>query len=212
MSDTQEQNTNVNTQEKEATQAVASTVETQTSKPEQGHSKDFAELRKNAAKMAKELEAYKLADKTASEKKLEEEGKFKELAAKKDEEIKQMQEKYSSAIRTQTLEKLIAKEGVNPELADLVIGSIQSKVTFNENNEPENLTEVIAQLKTDKPSLFGGVTKVGNIGIGVTRTADNTGSITVDQAHAILESGNSKDYIRNRDAIFALRAEGKLNN
>lgn len=189
------------------------TQEQKTQNVQSDKDKNFEALRKSNEQMAKKLAQFEKEKEEQEKKKLEEEGNYKELIAKERKGREEIEAKYKAEKQQIILEKELSKSGINPELVDLAISAIQSQVKFNDDNQPDNLTEILENLKTTKPSLFdesAGVKPAGKVGAGVSSNPNNSNSLSADKAKAILESGDYSMYTQHRDQILKLRQKGEL--
>jgi len=129
--------------------------------------KNFEAVRKQLEEKDKIIAQYKQKETDAEKKKLEEQGNFKELLETEKKEKLEIKAKYESETRHRSLEKELTKSGINAELIDLIIPKLLPEVNFNDSNIPQNLTEVVENLKKTKPSLFIETTTLGKIGAGL---------------------------------------------
>lgn len=162
---------------------------------------NFEKLRKQNQSLQKKLEAFEKKQAEAEKKKLEEEGKLQELLERERKEKEELMSKYQIEKRQTLLEKQLASSGINPEIADLILPSIQSQVEFGDDNQPTNLDEVIDNLKATKPSLFTTVKSqpAGQVGTNVT-IAGNAG-LSSEELSKILEGGDAELIAKHADTI-----------
>jgi hypothetical protein len=162
--------------------------------------RNFEALRIKSEKLEKELaKANKLRDDEET-KKLEADGKLQELLNKERKEKDDLLSKYQNQARSSQLERELQKSGINSELIDMILPSLQSKVEFSDDNRPTNFDQIINDLKTTKPSLFldpkSQNVQAGKVGAGITNNGET--AMTQEQALEIL-SRNNYDEIAKYD-------------
>lgn len=169
-----------------------------------------AEKQRTATEKLQKIEEANAKEKADLEKKrLEEEGKYKELAEKAELEKKQLQEQMQTEKRATALK--LAAQGMKAQNADIVAKLVDmSKIEIGEdgNVKAESVTALLEGLKTEQPYLFGVVQQqnagAGNGGAGEGGSGGGTQTIYRSQL------SDSKFYQDNRDAILAAERAGAI--
>jgi len=165
--------------------------------------KNFDAVRKQLADKDKIIAKYEKEKADTENEKLKAEGKLQELLDKTTKEKADLETKYQTEKRQTILEKELAKSGINSEFLDLIVPSLLPEINFDDSNTPQNLTDVINNLKTAKPSLFAQQKPVpaSKVGLGVTNSNNQTSSLSYDEAQQILEKGDAIQIAKNKEAI-----------
>lgn len=131
----------------------------------------LAEVRKEAASQRVKLKAFEDAQAAAELAKLSDADK----AAKRAEAA----EAALSAARTRigASELKLASQGAGIIDPDVAVALLAGKVEYDAGGEPTNVAEIVAQLKKDKPHLFGGAGN-GASGQPAARQAATAGGAT----------------------------------
>lgn len=156
---------------------------------------------------AKKFDDAQAAASTAEQKRLEEEGKFKELSEKQSGTITELQGKLKDATVNQALTNKLAPLGV-VDLEGALKLIDRSKIEVGEDGAITGLDEAVEALKTGKAYLFnaaGGSTTVG--------TPSNPGNGGGTQGPAKFKRSQLKDqkfYQEHRDEILKAQAAGQI--
>lgn len=164
--------------------------------------KNFAETRKIIKDLSEKVAKFELEKSEAEKKRLEEQGEYKTLLEKEKAEKADILNQIQTKDRNNLVNSELSKSGINSEIVDLILPSILDKVTFSKDNQPENLSAVLEDLKQTKPSLFVTTTTFGKVGTGVTTGGSATSDyMSKEEALQILASGNSKLITANEAKI-----------
>ena len=144
----------------------------------------------------KELNKRDEADAEAKKKRLEEQGKFKELSEAKQKEIDDLKSSNSDMARNNAITNQLATKGVTGvNLADSLKLISTTDIKAGEDGAFSGITEAVDALIKDRPHLTNKTTSVGS----PTNTGQPTGKpgqFTTSQI------GDPKFYQENRDAIL----------
>jgi len=114
----------------------------------------------------KSLRKYKtqiqLEKEEAEKRRLEEEGKYKELSQKHLEKVKA----YKSKLATNSLKEILLEKGVSKGILNLTIQAYKDKLEVDEEDNISNLDNIIQELEVKSPEIFtkpkGGFTLPAN--------------------------------------------------
>lgn len=169
--------------------------------------KQTAELQaRDLAKKNKELttkiEAFEKQQVEAENRKLEEQGNYKALLEKANQENTDLRTKSNIKDRNSRVETELKKAGINPDMLDYVTPEFAKKIEFDTNNQPTNLDTVMAELVSSRPSLFVKAPSVQAGNVGVANTTSSTSGMSFEKANQIL-SRNNYDEISKHQADIA---------
>lgn len=160
------------------------------------------ELAKKNKELTTKLEAFEAQKIEAENKKLEEQGNYKALLDKANQENTDLKNKSNIKDRNSRVETELKKAGINPDLIDYVTPEFTKKIEFDSNNQPTNLEAVMSELVTSKPSLFVKAQSVQAGNVGVANTTSSTSGMSFEKANQIL-SRNNYDEISKYQADIA---------
>ena len=122
-------------------------------------SEGLKNLRKEFEKAQAKIKSFE-SEKAESEKKaLEEQGKWKEIAEKREQEANQFKSQYQETLKSQHVRSELAKAGVSPANIDILEGHVKQQVEFGDDNIGSNTADIINNLKTSSPAFFAPVTQ-----------------------------------------------------
>ncbi|MDZ4785563.1 MAG: hypothetical protein SGJ02_05745 [bacterium] len=179
-------------QDQEQTQTDDSKSQESKATQDSNKDKNFEALRKSNETLAKKIAVFEKEKSDSEKAKLEEKGEIQKLLDIANKEKDEISSKYQTEKRQSLLEKELAKSGINAELIDLILPSITSQIEFDESNLPKNLSEVVDNLKANKPSLFAELKAgpAGKVGAGVAKNSENQ-TLTKEKAVSILTENKS---------------------
>lgn len=152
----------------------------------------------------KELKKREAADSDAEKKRLEEEGKYKELQEKTQKELDDLRAKTNESARKAALIQALAAKGVNGDtnLADALKLVDASNISQGEDGAFSGIAEAVDSLIKDRPHLITNPQPVGN--------PTNPGKPGTPGTFTLTQIGDPKFYQENRDAIIQAQNEGKI--
>ena len=161
----------------------------------------------------KELEKWKAdrekADQEAEQKRLEEQGKFKELADKEKARADELETKYQKNAKVNALKLEAIKNGTLDADAVVALANLEEiKLSEDGSVDTTSVTAIIENMKANKKYLFGEGGN-NNTNIGANGGAPNGGSNTTPTFKRS-QLSDPKFYKDNRDAILQAQREGKI--
>lgn len=149
------------------------------------------------------------ADQEAEKKRLEEQGKFKELADKEKARADELEVKYQNTAKLNALKLEAIKNGTVDADAIVALTKLEDiKLSEDGSVDTTSVTAIIENLKANKKYLFGEGSK-DNTNIGASGGAPNGGSNTTPTFKRS-QLSDPKFYKENRDAILQAQREGKI--
>lgn len=166
-------------------------------------------IRDKYQKAKEQLEAREAADAEAEKKRLEEQGKYKELAEKAESEKAAMQTKYETSAKSNALKVAALQAGtVDADAVAALVNLADIKLADDGSVDTESVKSVIETLKTSKAYLFGEAPKPTNVGgNGGTPSGDNNAGIKEFKRSQLKDS---KFYKENEADILKAAAAGKI--
>lgn len=162
----------------------------------------------------KELEKWKAerekADQEAEQKRLEEQGKFKELADKEKARADELETRYQKNAKLNALKLEAIKNGTVDADAVVALANLEEiKLSEDGSVDTTSVTAIIENMKANKKYLFGEGSTNNNTNIGANGGAPNGGSNTTPTFKRS-QLSDPKFYKDNRDAILQAQREGKI--
>lgn len=163
----------------------------------------------------KELEKWKAdrekADQEAEAKRLEEQGKFKELAETEKKKREETEARYVKTTKVNALKFEALKNGTLDADAVVALANLDDiKLSEDGSIDTASVTALIEKMKTEKKYLFGeGNNNSSNTNIGANGGAPNNGGNTTPTFKRS-QLSDPKFYKDNRDAILQAQREGKI--
>lgn len=154
----------------------------------------------------KQLKAMQKQQQEAEDKSLVEQKKFEDLAAKKGEQVAQLEAQLQQERQNNALAAILYKEGTVDVAAALKLID-RSAIKVDDNGSVSGLDEAVANLKTSSPYLFGGQ-EAKPIG-----SATNNGQGAGDGAPRRFKASEISDpafYQANRDEILKAARAGLI--
>jgi hypothetical protein len=113
-----------------------------------------------------------------------------EKAQKERDEAKATADTANAKVRDALLKATATAEAVKLNIIDpeLALLAIRDKVTFSDDGEPENVTDVLAQLVKDKPHLVGEKSTPGAGGTGTNPAGGKGASITAESLRSMSQA------------------------
>lgn len=125
----------------------------------------FSEVNAKARELEKWKQEREKADAEAEQKRLEEQGKHKELADKALKERDEATAKYSNYVKVSELKVAALQAGcVDPDALAKIVDLAQVKVNDDGTVDNAALTALIEKIKTEKAYLFGAAQTPANVG------------------------------------------------
>lgn len=125
----------------------------------------FSEVNKEAQELKKWKAEREKADADAETKRLEEQGKHKELADKATKERDEANAKLSNYVKVSELKVAALKVGcVDPDALAKIVDLAQVELDNDGNVDNAKLTALIEKVKTEKAYLFGAAQAPSNVG------------------------------------------------
>lgn len=136
----------------------------------------FSEVNKEAQELKKWKAEREKADADAETKRLEEQGKHKELADKAAKERDEANAKLSNYVKVSELKVAALKAGcVDPDALAKIVDLAQVELDNDGNVDNAKLTALIEKVKTEKAYLFGAAQTPSNVGSKGGAPANPTG-------------------------------------
>lgn len=166
-------------------------------------------------KARRDLEKWKAdrekADQDAEQKRLAEQGKFKELADREKARADELELKYQTTAKVNALKLEAIKNGTLDADAVVALAKLEDiKLSEDGSVDTTSVTAIIENMKANKKYLFGdGNNNSSNTNIGANGGAPNGGTNTTPTFKRS-QLGDPKFYKENRDAILQAQREGKI--
>lgn len=158
---------------------------------------------------AKKFDDAQTAADAAEQKRLADEGKFKELSEKQAAENAKLQEQVKNSTINQALTNKLAPLGV-VNLEDALKLVDRSKIEVSDDGTISGIDAAVEALKTDKAYLFSGQSGKQNVG-SATNSANNEGDGSyTGPTFKRSQLRDAKFYQANRDDILKAQAAGKI--
>lgn len=169
-------------------------------------------------KARRDLEKWKAdrekADQEAEQKRLEEQGKFKELADTEKKKREEIEAKFTRTSKVNALKLEAIKAGTLDADAVVALANLEDiKLSEDGSVDTASVTALIEGMKASKKYLFGEGNDNGNANnntnIGANGGAPNNGSNTTPTFKRS-QLSDPKFYKENRDAILQAQREGRI--
>lgn len=169
----------------------------------------YDEVAKKARERKEAIEKAEAEKAEAEKKVLEEQGKWKELAEKREKEVADMKAARTADAKREAIKEAARSLGAQnvDTVAKLIDGD---KITVGEDGtvDAASVKTLIEGLKTDQPYLFGASQQqnAGNAGGGAPAGGSGGGTQTFYRS----QLSDSKFYSENRDAILKAESAGAI--
>lgn len=168
-------------------------------------------IRDKYQKAKEQLEAREAAEAEAEKKRLEEQGKYKELAEKAESEKTALQTKYETNAKSNALKLAALQAGtVDADAVAALVDLGTIKLSDDGSVDADSVKSVIETLKESKAYLFGTATppKPNNVGgNGGTPSGDNNSGVKEFKRSQLRDA---KFYKENEADILKAAAAGKI--
>ena len=166
-------------------------------------------VRDKYQKLKADLEARDAADAAAEKKRLEEQGQYKELAEKAENEKKALQNKYETSAKSNALKLAALQAGtVDADAVAALVNLEDIKLSDDGSVDTESVKSVIETLKKGKAYLFGEPQKPTDVGgNGGAPSGDNSAGVKEFKRSQLRDS---KFYKENEADILKAAAAGKI--
>lgn len=158
---------------------------------------------------AKKFDDAQAAADTAEQKRLTDEGKFKELSEKQAAENASLKEQVKSSTVNQALTNKLAPLGV-VNLEDALKLVDRSKIEVSEDGTISGIEAAVDALKTDKAYLFNGQGGKPNVGSATNSNNEGGDGSYTGPTFKRSQLRDAKFYQEHRDDILKAQAAGKI--
>jgi hypothetical protein len=159
---------------------------------------NFAKIRKENERLKKENEQFVKSKQEAENKSLEEQNKWKGLYDKEKQKSADYESQTKLNSQTSIVKDALEKAGVTPELRELLLPSLMTKVEFADDNSATNLDSVIADLPanllTTPPAQAVGSSSV----VG---TTSQSSKMSIQEAIRMASATDVSEYTLNQKEV-----------